>query len=632
MTARKAGAQEGGGDDAKRPELVNLTRHPDNDTSPRLSADGKVLVFLSERAGDNEEYDVWQVFLDKRLEGLKPYELDEYFKKAAEASAKRRPLGTPTAAKTEPGAAKTPENGKPADKPAEPEKKADVPAEPMTFDADDAYLRVRRITTLPGSESDLALTPGGDRIVFSASADGERSLFSTDRKSEDRKVLQAGAVSSVGVSLTGEKVSFVRAGTAASVPSKGGKLENIGIDAPVTIEVAQQQRQKFLEAARILGTRFYHPTLKGLNWSGLTDRYLTLAMKIRTTEEFNRVVEMLFGELEGSHVGISGGEKAFTAPRPAIGYLGADVTPVEDGYRVTGVLRGSPADQKTSQLEVGDTIIGIDGAPARAPAPAGAPRPPLPDLAAALAGKAGKESLLELDRADKAKPRYVLIVSASSVELNNVAYQDTLRRRRELVDRLSDGKLGYLHIRGMSEPSVRDFERDLYAAAHTRQGLIIDVRDNGGGSTADILLSSLTAPVHAYTIPRGADPAAVPHDAYPRDRRLIYAYTRPINVLVNENSFSNAEIFAHAIQTIHRGTLVGTTTFGGVISTGAASLIDGTTVRTPGRGWHLPDGTDMESHGAQPEVAVDQTPQDESSGKDAQLEAAVKELLGRVGK
>jgi tricorn protease len=122
----------------------------------------------------------------------------------------------------------------------------------------------------------------------------------------------------------------------------------------------------------------------------------------------------------------------------------------------------------------------------------------------------------------------------------------------------------------------------------------------------------------------------VPHDAYPRDRRLIYAWSRPIDVLINEHSFSNAEIFAHAIHTTGRGRLVGTATFGGVISTGAFTLIDGTLVRMPFRGWYLPDGTDMESHGAQPDVDVPQTPADEASGKDPQLEAAVEDLMKRI--
>ncbi|MFI4883170.1 MAG: S41 family peptidase, partial [Phycisphaerales bacterium JB064] len=141
------------------------------------------------------------------------------------------------------------------------------------------------------------------------------------------------------------------------------------------------------------------------------------------------------------------------------------------------------------------------------------------------------------------------------------------------------------------------------------------------------LLSSLTAPRHAYTIPRGANPDDVPEDAYPRDRRVIYGYSKPIAVLCNENSYSNAEIFSHAIKTTGRGTLVGQETYGAVISTGSYRLIDGTTVRRPFRGWYLPDGTDMENNGAVPDVLVLTRPGDEAEGVDRQLEAAVKAVV-----
>jgi tricorn protease len=102
-------------------------------------------------------------------------------------------------------------------------------------------------------------------------------------------------------------------------------------------------------------------------------------------------------------------------------------------------------------------------------------------------------------------------------------------------------------------------------------------------------------------------------------------------MLCNEKSFSNAEIVSHAFKTLGRGPLVGQKTYGGVISTGAFSLVDGTTVRQPFRGWYLPDGRDMENNGAEPDILVPQTPKDESAGVDRQLEAAVAALLERIG-
>ena len=133
---------------------------------------------------------------------------------------------------------------------------------------------------------------------------------------------------------------------------------------------------------------------------------------------------------------------------------------------------------------------------------------------------------------------------------------------------------------------------------------------------------------HAYTIPRGADASHT--DGYPQDRLFIQRYTLPINMLCNEKSFSNAEITSHAFKTLQRGTLVGQETYGGVISTGGWSLIDGTFVRMPFRGWYVVDGDDMEDAGAVPDIIVPQTPEAESANDDQQLRAAVDDLMKRI--
>ncbi len=687
----------------KAEEPVNITRHPDNDSSPRISADGKVLTFLSQRGEANDQSDVYQVYLDRDLEGMSTYEREDYYKKAGEAAGKRKPIDTPAfvlkTLKPDPKVEPKPEAEAKSTPASKAEEKADAPAaepakvdagaetpkparrpgpakpEPMKFDVDDAYMRIRRLTSTPGSKYNLAVAPGGDRVVYSGQIDGEPALISADYKGGDRKTLQAGAVGDVSISLTGDRVVFTRTGLAFTTPKAGGKVDGWPFDAPMIVDMRLQQRQKFLEAARTFGDTFYHPTLKGLDWSGLTKRYLELAENTRTSESFNRVCQLLFGEVDGSHVGASGGP-GFTAPSAPVGFLGVQVKPAAGGYEVTGVTPGSPAAQHSSKLNVGDVILSVDGRAYAAKADA----MPNVDIDVLLVGKVGRECLLDVRRAPvkagaktdqkadaatdgksesnadgasadgvktdadakdgqagksgasaapSASP-YVVITPVGNGAWTMLRYQEEVKERRAVVDKLSNGRLGYLHIRGMGEAEVREFERDLYAAAHGKEGLIIDVRDNGGGSTADILLSSLTAPNHAWTAPRGVDLASVPRDAYPRDRRLIYAYTRPINVLINQHSFSNAEIFAHAIKTIKRGPLIGTRTFGGVISTGGFSLIDGTQVRLPFRGWYFADGSDMENNGAVPDISVEQMPKDEAAGRDPQLEAAVTELLGRV--
>lgn len=575
----------------------NVSRHPDLDTNPRLSEDGKVLYFTSDRGPENFNFNIYAVFLDTSLEGMTDYDLAAHFKKAAEKSKKNKPIDQVDF------------------------EKEHKPAKPLEFDLDDAYLRVRSLVRSDSSTGNLQITPAGDRVMFSASMDGPPAYHSVDHTGGDRKQVTSGGVSRVHLSPSGDAVYFLKSGTPNSSTPTGGKSDTYPVSGTVRLSVADEQRQKFTEAARVIRDNFYHPTLKDLGWEQITRRYIELATATRTSSAFNRIGNMLFGELDGSHLGMSGGP-GYSGPGSRTGYLGIDASPVGNGYRVDVVISDMPAARESSKLNVGDVITAINGV---AISQGGA----MKDLSASMEGTSGVETLLSVLGPDGAE-RMVLITPASSGADSNARYQHEVLRRAARVKELSGGRLGYLHIRGMSMPSVNDYERDLFAAADGKDGLIIDVRDNGGGSTADILLSSLTAPRHAYTIPRGANAADVPFDAYPRDRRLIYPYVRPISVLINENSFSNAEIFAHSIKTIGRGKLVGTPTFGGVISTGGTSLIDGTSVRLPFRGWYLPDGTDMEENGAQPDINVPQEPADEARGLDAQLDAAVRELLSRV--
>jgi len=151
----------------------------------------------------------------------------------------------------------------------------------------------------------------------------------------------------------------------------------------------------------------------------------------------------------------------------------------------------------------------------------------------------------------------------------------------------------------MSMPSFYKFEKELYNAGAGKDGLVIDVRENGGGSTTDHLLTALTQPVHAVTVPRGGGPG------YPQDRKVYTSWSKPIVVMCNQNSFSNAEIFSHAIKTLGRGKLVGVPTAGGVISTGGTMIMDAGMLRLPFRGWFtVKDGEDMELNGAVPDVVV----------------------------
>ncbi len=611
---------------------VNVTRHPDNDGNPRWSADGKILSFVSERV--NEEFDVWMVYLDRDMEAMTPKELEKYYKDAEDAAKKRKPLEVKKPEE------KKEDDGKEGDKPQdadgqnadakegdekkEDEKDADKKDEekdkapPFTpEDLNDAWLRLRRVTNWNGNEFNNEITPGGDRYIFTGNY-GENGLFSIKWDGSDRKEL-TGSASVQHVSLTGDKVVFVSGGRAGTVPPGGGKVEYVDLTDSIRIDLQAQSSQKFLDAARTLGEMFYHPTLKDLDWSALTARYHALARNARRADEFNYVAGFFIGELAGSHLGIRAPDSG-SPNRESQGRLGTVHHRVGDGFEITRVYKQGPADVGSMALKPGDvvTAIGLE------------PFSPTDTIESRLRGRVNEETIVTIRRtldSGEAAELNVLITPTSFGSERQLKYEDWRLETAAKVAEWSDGKIGYIHIQGMSQPSLDVFERDLYAAASDKQGLIIDVRNNGGGWTTDRLLSSIMVEPHAYTVPRGA-----PHvkGFYPQDRLFIQRYSLPINLMCNEKSFSNAEIISHAFKALKRGTLVGQETHGSVISTGGTSLIDGTFVRLPFRGWYLMDGTDMENHGARPHIIVDQTPEAESRDDDEQLRAAVEDLLKRL--
>ena len=204
-------------------------------------------------------------------------------------------------------------------------------------------------------------------------------------------------------------------------------------------------------------------------------------------------------------------------------------------------------------------------------------------------------------------------------------YEKWVEERRALVERLTGGEFGYLHIRQMSEPQLRKFEKDL-AMNSTKKALIIDQRFNPGGNIDQELLQILQQKQYQYTKLRDSVQVTRP----------LRGFFGPMVEMANERSTSDAEVFPDGFRTLKLGKVVGVTTYGAVIGTGAYQLMDGSVIRTPGSGlWNI-SGTNLENNGVVPDVYVDNTPEDFFKGRDAQLEKAVEvlrdELMNRPAK
>jgi tricorn protease len=342
-----------------------------------------------------------------------------------------------------------------------------------------------------------------------------------------------------------------------------------------------------------------------------------LADAVDHDADFADVMNIMLGSLNASHMGYFPGGRGDRSPA---GWLGLEFDSAHrgEGLRIARVVPHGPADQVAVGLQPGDVILAVDDVPVGREANFFAP-----------VMSAGGDPVLLTTRRGR-QEREVEVKPVVWGQIRQRIYEADVKAMRSRVDELSGGRVGYIHIQGMGRPQVELFERDLYAAAVAKEALIIDVRWNGGGWTTDLLMTILTQPVHAYTIPRGGP------IGYPDPERLpLQRWNRPIAVICDENSYSNAEIFSHAIQTIGRGPIVGQPTGGNVISTSGWTALDGGWIRLPMRGWYVwgdardpgRNNLNQEHGGCVPDFLVERGPAELLAGMDPQLEKAVHLML-----
>ncbi|RMH00894.1 MAG: peptidase S41 [Planctomycetota bacterium] len=603
--------------DAPGVKPFNVSRHPDDDASPVWSPDGRKLAFTSRRQilDETDVYLVWLRKGDAEMTEQERLEAEEAAKKAKKA----KKAAEPAKGRKEEKRGQEPGDGQ--DEQEEKEAEEEPAVEPIRIDFADLHERVVRLTRREGNEEALGFDADSEKVFFNATLGTrlttgttgvETGFFAIGVYDRDEERLEPTPVSSL---VRHEKeVFYVKGG---QVVGRTGKATTYPFSVTFRRDGRAFRRAVAEQAWRVLDRGFYDPGFHGHDWSASLRKWLPALMAASTGEDFATFMNWMLGEMNASHMGFYGGGRSAAKDQDttATGHLGVvwDETWSGPGRRVRLVLEDGPAWREASRLHPGDLILAVNGHELG----------PTDNFYRAMAGTAGKETELRV-RSEAGEERTVFIRPGTLRDLSRLLYRHAVREARAKVEQASGGRLGYVHIEAMGTPSLVEFERSLYDAGAGKEVLLIDVRENGGGWTTDMILNMLMVNDHAVTVPRGGG------KGYPQGRRIFATWNKPVVVLCNENSYSNAEIFSWAIKTLKRGPLVGKQTYGAVISTGAATLLDGSMVRLPMRGWYVNDGTmtNMELNGCRPDYEVENLPGDYAAGVDRQLDKAIEVGLG----
>ncbi len=585
-------------------EITNLTESGYTDANPRFVQDGKAMIWFSDRAG-YRSHGSWGAYMDAYITFFDRESYDKFRMSKEELALLEEQEKKDKKKEENSDKSKDKKDKKKDDK--KEDKKKDV--KPLTFDLNNTKEWTIRLTPNSSSLADAMLNKKGDKLYYLTRFEKDYDLWVYDLKEKSSKILlkDAGA-GRLQTDSVAKNIILLAKGDLKKIDMESGKVTPIKMNAQFEYQPEQERTYIFNHAWKQVKDKFYVTDLHGVDWDMYKTAYSKFLPHINNNFDFQEMLSEMLGELNGSHTGARYWGSGAPMSTAALGaFFDNDYN--GDGIRIKEIIELGPLTATDAKdIKEGIIITKIDGKPIKN----GEDYYPL------LAGKAGKKVLIAFKASETAAEKEVWIKPISYGEQSNLLYRRWVEQRRAMVDKLSDGRIGYVHIRGMDSESFRTVYSELLGRCRNKEAVVVDTRHNGGGWLHDDLVTLLDGKEYQRFEPRGQYIGSDPYNKW----------LKPSIVLVCENNYSNAHGFPWLYKEMGIGKLVGTPIPGTMTAVWWESQIDPSIV------FGIPQvavkdmrGQYLENQELYPDIEVYIDPASQLQGKDTQLEKAVDILL-----
>lgn len=599
-------------------EVKNITLSGYMQDNPKWMMGGDIILFSSDRFGMRahgswgSERDVMGIYANKAAYDkarLSQEDLDlikEQEKLKKEAEKKEADKKAAAAKKDGKAAAK--------DKPAaDTTKKADKPAaKDIKIEMDGIEDRIERLTINSSSLSDYVITPDGEKLFYLASFEGGYDLWVNELRKNETKILTKlnGRGGSLVLDKDGKNLFVMSSAGITKIEVANGNRKPVSVAADVEVDAPAERAYMFEHVYKTVKSKFYKTDLHGCDWEYYKANYERFLPYINNNYDFADLLSELLGELNASHTGGRYRPSKENADNTARLGLLMDMSYSGEGALVAEVIKKGPFDRESSKVKPGVVLVGIDGVAIASG----------DDYYPLLNQKVGKRTMLSFKDA-KGNTWDEVVKPISSIAENELMYDRWVENRRAEVEKLSGGRLGYVHIRSMADPSFRTTFSDVFGRYNDKDGIVVDTRFNGGGRMHEDIEALFSGTKYLEQVPRGQYVGLQP----------TKRWTKASIMLIGEANYSNAHGTPWVYKKMNIGKLVGMPVPGTMTSVWWENMQDNSiTYGIPIIGYRTKEGNILENSQLEPDFKIANQPSVLDAGRDQQIEEAVKQLLKEI--